>query len=124
MHQIVSPNHNAGFEVYCADRASDLAGKPVTWLTCCALIVLWAASGPFLHFSDTWQLIVNTTTTIITFLMVFLIQSTQNRDSKAVQAKLDELLRAIEEARPEYIGVEHESEAGVDNKKRKVESQK
>ena len=83
--------------------------------------MLWAGSGPLLHFSDTWQLIVNTSTTIITFLMVFLIQSTQNRDSKAVQAKLDELLRALEDARPEYIGMENESERRVDAKKRDVE---
>ncbi len=105
-----------------ADRVSTAAGRPVTWLVCCGLIVVWAASGPLLHFSDTWQLVVNTTTTIITFLMVFLIQSTQNRDTKAMQTKLDELLRAIKDARPEYIGVEQRSEKEVDDRKRKVKA--
>ena len=104
-----------------ADKVAEAAGRPVTWFACCGLIVLWAASGPLLHFSDTWQLIVNTSTTIITFLMVFLIQSTQNRDSKAMQAKLDELLRALQEARPEYIGMENEPERRVDEKKHDVE---
>ena len=104
-----------------ADRISEAAGAPVTWFVCCGLIVVWAASGPLLHFSDTWQLVVNTSTTIVTFLMVFLIQSTQNRDSKAMQTKLDELLRALKDARPEYIGVENDSEKSMEGKKQSVE---
>jgi low affinity Fe/Cu permease len=69
------------------------AGQPVTFAIACALIVIWAATGPIFHFSDTWQLVINTGTTVVTFLMVFLIQSTQNRDAEAVHIKLDELLR-------------------------------
>ena len=70
-----------------------VAGRFSTFLAMCALVLVWAVSGPFFHYSDTWQLTINTGTTIVTFLMVFLIQSTQNRDSEAVQVKLDELLR-------------------------------
>ncbi|HTU66369.1 MAG TPA: low affinity iron permease family protein [Steroidobacteraceae bacterium] len=68
-------------------------GQPITFASACLLIVVWAVTGPLFHFSDTWQLVVNTGTTVITFLMVFLIQSTQNRDAEAVHIKLDELLR-------------------------------
>lgn len=75
-----------------AQSASRFAGKPVTFLTAFGLVVLWAVSGPFFDFSHTWQLVINTTTTIITFLMVFLIQSSQNRDALAVQVKLAELI--------------------------------
>lgn len=71
------------------------------------LIIVWGVSGPVFHYSDTWQLVVNTATTIVTFLMVFLIQNSQNRDGAAMQAKLDELIRAIEEARGTFIGIEH-----------------
>jgi low affinity Fe/Cu permease len=70
------------------------------------IICLWLASGPVFHFSDTWQLIINTSTTIITFLMVFLIQNTQNRDAKALHLKLDELIRAAQEARTELVDLE------------------
>lgn len=72
-----------------------------------AVIVVWAMTGPMFHYSDTWQLIINTGTTVVTFLMVFLIQNSQNRDGAAMQAKLDEILRAVEEARSEFIGIEH-----------------
>ena len=75
-----------------------------------AVIITWASLGPFFKFSDTWQLVINTGTTIITFLMVFLIQNSQNRDAKAVQIKLDELIRAIDAARNEIIDVEDSSE--------------
>jgi low affinity Fe/Cu permease len=71
------------------------------------VIVVWAVSGPVFHYSDTWQLIINTGTTIVTFLMVFLIQNSQNRDAAAMQAKLDELLRAVDKAREKFIGIEH-----------------
>jgi low affinity Fe/Cu permease len=66
-------------------------GQPLVFACCCVLVILWAASGPVFGFSDTWQLVINTSTTIITFLMVFLIQNTQNRDTQAIQLKLDEL---------------------------------
>ncbi len=84
-------------------------GRPMVFITCCALVVLWAVSGPLFGFSDTWQLVINTSTTIITFLMVFLIQNTQNRDSNALHAKLDELIR-ISEAHNSFIGIENLSD--------------
>ena len=82
------------------------AGHPLAFALCCLVVILWGLSGPLFGFSDTWQLIINTSTTIITFLMVFLIQSTQNRDGAAVQAKLDELIRSSA-ARDAFIGIEH-----------------
>ena len=69
--------------------------------------MVWAVTGPMFHYSDTWQLVINTGTTIVTFLMVFLIQNSQNRDAAAMQAKLDELLRAVDKAREQFIGIEH-----------------
>ena len=80
-----------------AGRIAGLAGKPVAFILALALVVVWAATGPIFGFSEVWQLVINTGTTIVTFLMVFLVQNTQNRDSAAIQAKLDELLRAVEE---------------------------
>ena len=96
-----------------ANTVAHAAGKPVTFIACCAIIVVWALSGPLLGFSDTWQLIINTSTTIITFLMVFLIQNTQNRDGAALQTKLDELIR-VGEAENRFIGIEHLSESEVE----------
>lgn len=93
-----------------ANAVARAAGRPMTFVVCCVAIVLWAASGPLFGFSDTWQLVVNTSTTIVTFLMVFLIQNTQNRDGAAIQAKLDELLRAVSDARNDFIGIEHLTE--------------
>jgi len=93
-----------------ANAVARAAGQPLTFTLCCVLIVVWAASGPVFGFSDTWQLVINTGTTIVTFLMVFLIQNTQNRDGAAIQAKLDELIRAIEGARNEFVGIEHLTE--------------
>ncbi len=81
-------------------------GRPVTFIGCCLIVVVWGVSGPIFGFSDTWQLIINTGTTIVTFLMVFLIQNTQNRDGAALQAKLDELIRAST-AHNAFIGIEH-----------------
>lgn len=91
-----------------AQAASSIAhatGKPITFAACCLVVIVWAASGPLFGFSDTWQLIINTGTTIITFLMVFLIQNTQNRDGAAIQAKLDELI-LVSSAQNRYIGIE------------------
>ncbi|MGY2047674.1 low affinity iron permease family protein [Methylobacterium sp. JK268] len=85
------------------------AGKPATFAISLVLIAVWAVCGPFFHYSDTWQLIINTGTTIITFLMVFLIQNTQNRDGAAIQAKLDELIR-VSAAQNAYIGIEQLTE--------------
>src|SRR3954465_11845591 len=89
-----------------ASGVSRWTGRPLTFLTCIAIVIVWAATGPVFHYSDTWQLIINTGTTIVTFLMVFLIQNTQNRDGAALQAKLDELIRAHHDARNTYMGIE------------------
>ena len=89
-----------------ANVTARVTGSPGAFLTCIALVLLWAASGPVFKFSETWQLVINTGTTIITFLMVFLIQNTQNRDGLALQTKLDELIRATTEAENEFIGIE------------------
>ena len=85
-------------------------GQPAAFILAFAIIVVWAVTGPVFHWSDTWQLVINTSTTIVTFLMVFLIQNAQNRDASAIQAKLDELIRAGGRARNEFIGIEHLSE--------------
>lgn len=90
-----------------ASRVSAAAGQPLAFIVAVAVIVIWAVTGPLFDYSDTWQLVINTSTTIITFLMVFVIQNSQNRDAAALQAKLDELIRATAEARNEFIGIEH-----------------
>ena len=91
----------------CATKISTAAGQPLTFIAALLIIIIWAITGPLFHYSDTWQLIINTGTTIVTFLMVFLIQNSQNRDAAAMQAKLDELLRAVDKAREQFIGIEH-----------------
>lgn len=96
-----------------ASKCAQIMGQPAAFIISCLLIVLWAVSGPLLHYSDTWQLIVNTATTVLTFLAVFLIQNSQNRDGAAMQAKLDEILRALENAREEFVGIEHLTDAQI-----------
>lgn len=93
-----------------AQRASTMAGHYLTFLVALALIIGWAVSGPFFGFSQTWQLVINTGTTIITFLMVFLIQNTQNRDAMATQLKLDEIIRSIDKADNAMISAEDETD--------------
>lgn len=104
---------NRAFE-RAATLISHVTGLPATFALAAMVVVIWAVSGPFFHFSDTWQLVINTGTTIITFLMVFLIQSSQNRDGAAIQAKLDELIRSIAKARDTYIGIEELSEEDLE----------
>ena len=96
-----------------ANAVARAAGAPVTFLVCCGVVIVWAVSGPAFGFSDTWQLVINTGTTIITFLMVFLIQNTQNREGAAVQAKLDELIRASN-SQNAFIGIEHLTQEEVE----------
>jgi len=93
------------FRVF-ARRSSSMLGSAWAFTAALLVIVIWLVTGPVFHFSNTWQLIINTATTIITFLMVFLIQNTQNRDAKAVHLKLDELIRAVKDARNELVDLE------------------
>ena len=93
-----------------ATRTSEWVGTPAAFVIGVALIVLWALTGPLFGYSDSWQLVVNTATTIITFLMVFLIQATQNRDAKAIHLKLDELLRGVHGARTAMVALENSTD--------------
>lgn len=104
----------AGF----AQATSKWAGKPVTFLICVALVILWAVTGPVFHYSDTWQLVINTSTTIVTFLMVFLIQNTQNRDSLAFQIKLSELVIAMKGAPNSVASIEKLSDVELEELQR------
>jgi low affinity Fe/Cu permease len=97
-----------------AKHAATITGKPATFVCAVLIIITWAFLGPLFGFSDTWQLVINTGTTIITFLMVFLIQNTQNRDGEAVQIKLDELIRSIKGARNQMMNLEEMDEKQLD----------
>jgi low affinity Fe/Cu permease len=100
-----------------ANCAADKMGSPAAFLLGVVIILIWAVTGPMFHYSDTWQLVINTGTTIITFLMVFLIQATQNRDARAMHLKLDELIRAVSEARMGLVAVEESSDEVIDELK-------
>ncbi len=102
-------DHDTLFDSF-AKRASRTAGHPATFAAAVLIIVVWATSGPLFGFSNTWQLVINTSTTIITFLMVFLIQNTQNREGAAVQLKLDELIRSIDGAHNGFLDLEELSD--------------
>ena len=104
-----------------ASSISAAAGRPATFVLALGTIVVWAVSGPVFGWSDTWQLVINTGTTIITFLMVFLIQNSQNRDAGAMQAKLDELLRALDKAREGFIGIEHMTDDEIEKLREALE---
>jgi low affinity Fe/Cu permease len=97
-----------------ATTAARKAGQPRVFVAVCLLLIAWGLSGPIFHFSDTWQLVINTTTTIITFLMVFLIQNTQNRDSEAIHVKLDELIRSNTLAHNALLDLEELTEGDLD----------
>jgi low affinity Fe/Cu permease len=103
-----------------ATHVAHLSGRPLTFIMALTLIAVWGITGPFFGYSDTWQLIINTTTTIVTFLMVFLIQNTQNRDGAAIQTKLDELIRSSA-AQNAFIGIEHLTEEERDEIRKKCE---
>jgi low affinity Fe/Cu permease len=90
-----------------ATAIATAAGQPLSFLVALGVVLVWGITGPIFQWSNTWQLVINTGTTIVTFLMVFLIQNSQNRDAAAMQAKLDELIRALDEAREQFIGIEH-----------------
>ena len=104
-----------------AERTAQWSGHPITFITAVTIVVVWAVTGPVFGFSDTWQLIINTGTTILTFLMVFLIQNTQNRDAKAVQLKLDELIRATQGAHTVLLDLEELSDKEIENIRKKYE---
>ena len=110
------------FPRFCSAIAS-AAGQPFSFFAALVLIIVWAVTGPLFHYSDTWQLVVNTATTIVTFLMVFLIQNAQNRDASAIQAKLDELIRAHKPARNDFIGVEHLTQLELEKIKQMLEKE-
>src|SRR5690348_12122445 len=107
------PDARLPFFARMSNEVARLTGKPATFALCCLVIIVWGVTGPLFHYSDTWQLIINTGTTIVTFLMVFLIQNTQNRDGAALQAKLDELIRATERARNDLVAIERQPEEKV-----------
>lgn len=96
-----------------AHSISNAVGRPFAFATACVVVVIWAVSGPLFHFSDTWQLVINTGTTIVTFLMVFLIQNAQNRDTAALHLKMDELIRATEGAKNTLIALEQQGEEEI-----------
>ena len=98
-----------------------LAGRPLSFILALLVIVVWAVTGPLFQWSDTWQLVINTGTTVVTFLMVFLIQNSQNRDAAAMQAKLDELIRAQKGARGQFIGIEHLTDEQIEAIRDKLE---
>jgi low affinity Fe/Cu permease len=104
-----------------ANRTSLAAGRASTFIMAAGVVVVWAVSGPLFGFSDTWQLVINTGTTIVTFLMVFLIQNSQNRDSAAIQVKLDELIR-VSAARNSMVGIEHLTDDELDDIRAKCEA--
>jgi len=104
---------NASFQKF-SNGVSTKAGSPYALIIALILIIAWATTGPFFDYSDTWQLVINTTTTIVTFLMVFAIQNTQNRDSRAMQIKLDELIKSNHSARSEFVDIEDLSDSELD----------
>ncbi|MDR6659432.1 low affinity Fe/Cu permease [Tardiphaga robiniae] len=104
-----------------ANKTSQLAGRATTFIVAAAVVIIWAVTGPLFGYSDTWQLVINTGTTIVTFLMVFLIQNSQNRDSAAIQVKLDELIRTSA-AHNSFVGIEHLTDEELEDIRTKCEA--
>jgi low affinity Fe/Cu permease len=115
-HHSLIPKHTHFFQRF-ARATARAAGRPSTFGAAVAIILIWGVLGPMFHFSDTWQLVINTATTIVTFLMVFLIQNTQNRDSEAMHLKLDELIRATRGCHTALLDIEELSEKELDELK-------
>ena len=109
------------FFTWLASRSAYWMGHPASFLVAVLLCVLWAVTGPLFNYSDTWQLVINTATTVLTFLAVFLIQNSQNRDGIAIQAKLDEILIAVSQARTELVGIENMTDSEVTELKAAIE---
>ena len=105
-----------------ARQAACLLGTPFAFAAACAIVILWAVTGPVFDYSDTWQLVINTGTTIVTFLMVFLVQNTQNRDSRALHLKLDEVLRSLDAARNKLINLENCSDEELEKIERQFKA--
>ncbi|MFN3820313.1 low affinity iron permease family protein [Blastomonas sp.] len=106
-----------------ATKVSQTVGRPFAFVAAIVIILVWGVTGPLFGYSDTWQLVINTGTTIITFLMVFVIQNSQNRDAAAMQAKLDELIRTQQEARNAFIGIEHLTDVQIERIRAALESE-
>jgi low affinity Fe/Cu permease len=106
-----------------AQKVASWAGRPPAFAIALMVVVIWGVTGPLFQYSDTWQLVINTGTTIVTFLMVFLIQNAQNRDASAMQAKLDEIIRATTDARNAFIGIEHLTQDELEKIKALIEKQ-
>ena len=104
-----------------SQKTSKLVGSSWAFILSVLIVVIWAATGPIFHYSDTWQLVINTATTIITFLMVFLIQNTQNRDAKAIHLKLDELIKGVSGARTGLINIQELSDKDLERLKQQFE---
>ncbi len=115
------PSSTSRFFGALANRTSLAAGRASTFILAVSVVIIWAVSGPLFGFSDTWQLVINTGTTIVTFLMVFLIQNSQNRDSAAIQVKLDELIR-VGAARNSLVGIEHLTDDELEDIRDKCEA--
>ena len=104
-----------------AQKVASWAGRPPAFVIALTVVIVWGVTGPLFHYSDTWQLVINTGTTVVTFLMVFLIQNAQNRDASAIQAKLDEIIRATTDARNAFIGIEHLTQDELEGIRRMIE---